>query len=338
MILLLIIIALALIFDFINGFHDAAISITTIVSTKVLTPFQAVLWAAIFNFAALFIFSNFIGRFKIADTVAHLVNHDFITLPVIISGLIAAISWNLFTWWFGIPSSSSHTLIGGFVGAALAHAGGWVVRGQPVIDYGSVIPTFLFIVLGPLIGMFVALVITILVINLFQRSNPYKAEGWFRRMQLISSALLSLGHGSNDAQKVIGIIAAALIAHGDLDTIKELPRWVPIACFSAIALGTMSGGWRIAKTIGKRITKVSPMEGFCAETAGAATLFLTQYLGIPVSTTHTITAAIIGVGSTKRMSAIRWGVTINLVWAWVLTIPVSAALAAGIYWLAGRLL
>jgi PiT family inorganic phosphate transporter len=332
MILLFTIIALALIFDYINGFHDAAISIATIVSTKVLTPFQAVLWAAIFNFAAFFVFNNFIGEFKIGNTIAHFVHRDFITLPVILSGLIAAISWNLFTWWFGIPSSSSHTLLGGFVGAALAHAGGWIVHGKNVIDYGSVIPTFLFIILAPLIGMFVALVITILIVNLFQRSNPYKAEGWFRRLQLISSALLSLGHGGNDAQKVLGIIAAALVAHGDLSTIREIPHWVPIACFSAIALGTMSGGWRIVKTMGTRITKVSPLEGVCAETAGAITLFLTQYLGIPVSTTHTITGAIVGVGATKRMSAVRWGVTINLVWAWILTIPVSALLAAAVYW------
>jgi PiT family inorganic phosphate transporter len=338
LILLLTIIALALIFDYINGFHDAALTITTIVSTKVLTPFQAVLWAAIFNFAAFFIFSNFIGQFRIGSTVAQLVHREFITLPVILSGLIAALAWNLFTWWFGIPSSSSHTLLGGFVGAALAHAGGWVVRGRAVIDYGSVIPTFLFIVLAPLIALVAALVITVLVINLFQRSNPYKAEHWFRRMQLVSSALLSLGHGSNDAQKVLGIIAAALMAHGDLETMDHLPRWVPLACFAAIALGTMSGGWRIAKTMGKRITKVSPMEGVCAETAGAITLFLTQWLGIPVSTTHTISAAIIGVGSTKRMSAVRWGVTINLLWAWILTIPVSGALAAVIYYLTSSLL
>ncbi|HEY4109953.1 inorganic phosphate transporter [Puia sp.] len=338
MILLLTIIVLALIFDYINGFHDAAIAITTVVSTKVLTPFQAVLWAAIFNFAAFFIFSNFIGEFRIAHTVAHLVNREFVTLPVIFAGLIAALAWNLFTWWFGIPSSSSHTLLGGFVGAALAHAGGWTVQGRTVIDYGSVIPTFLFIVLAPLIALLVALIITVLVINCFQRSNPYKAEGWFRRLQLVSSALLSLGHGSNDAQKVLGIIVAALIAHGDLEGIHDIPRWVPLSCFAAIALGTMSGGWRIAKTMGKRITKVSPMEGFCAETAGAITLFLTQWLGIPVSTTHTITSAIVGVGSTKRMSAVRWGVTINLLWAWILTIPVSAGLAAAIYWLTAAIL
>lgn len=333
MTLLFIIIVLALVFDYINGFHDAAISIATIVSTKVLTPFQAVLWAAIFNFAAFFIFNYFIGEFKIGTTIAHFVSRDFITLPVILSGLIAAITWNLLTWWFGIPSSSSHTLLGGFVGAALAHAGGWVVKGENVVDYGYVLPTFFFIVLAPAIGMFVALVITILIVNIFQRSNPYRAEGWFRRLQLLSSALLSLGHGGNDAQKVLGIIAAALMAHGDIQSFKELPHWVPIACFSAIALGTMSGGWRIVKTMGSRITKVSPLEGVCAETAGAVTLFLTQYLGIPVSTTHTITGAIVGVGATKRMSAVRWGVTIHLIWAWILTIPVSALLAALVYWL-----
>lgn len=333
MILLLTIIALALIFDFINGFHDAAISIATIVSTKVLTPFQAVLWAAIFNFAAFFVFNNFFGEFKISNTIVHFVHRDFITLPVIFSGLIAAIAWNLFTWWFGIPSSSSHTLLGGFLGAALAHAGGWVVHGRNVIDYGSVIPTFFFIILAPLIATIVALIITILIVNLFQRSNPYKAEGWFRRLQLLSSALLSLGHGGNDAQKVLGIIAVAMMAHGDLSTMKEIPQWTPVACFSVIALGTMSGGWRIAKSKGTRITKVSPLEGLSAEMAGALTLFLTQSLGIPVSTTHTITGSIVGVGATKRMSAVRWGVTINLVWAWILTIPVSALLAAIVYWI-----
>jgi PiT family inorganic phosphate transporter len=328
---MIVIIALALLFDYINGFHDAAISIATIVSTKVLTPFQAVLWAAIFNFAAFFIFKYFIGEFRIGNTIASFVGHDFITLPVIFSGLIAAISWNLLTWWFGIPSSSSHTLLGGFVGAALAHAGGWVVHGRTVINYATVLPSFLFIVLAPLIGMIVGFIITILIMNIFRRSNPYRAENWFRRMQLISSALLSLGHGGNDAQKVLGIIAAAMVAHGDLDTIRHIPNWVPAACFTAIALGTMSGGWRIVKTMGTRITKVSPLEGVCAETAGAITLFLAQSLGIPVSTTHTITGAIIGVGATRRLSAVRWGVTINLVWAWLLTIPVSGLLAALVY-------
>jgi PiT family inorganic phosphate transporter len=330
---LILIIILALLFDYINGFHDAAISIATIVSTKVLSPFQAVLWAAIFNFAAFFIFKYFIGEFKIGNTIANFVTRDFITLPVIFSGLIAAIAWNLLTWWFGIPSSSSHTLLGGFVGAALAHAGGWTIHGKAVINYANVFPTFFFIALAPLIGMVIAFFITVLIVNIFQKSNPYRAEKWFRRMQLLSSAMLSLGHGGNDAQKVLGIIAAALVAHGDLTSIRDLPNWVPAACFTAIALGTMSGGWRIVKTMGSRITKVSPLEGVCAETAGAITLFLTQTLGIPVSTTHTITGAIVGVGATKRLSAVRWGVTVNLVWAWILTIPVSAVLAAAIYWI-----
>ncbi len=341
---LIIIIILALFFDYINGFHDAAISIATIVSTKVLTPFQAVLWAAIFNFAAFFIFKYFIGEFRIGNTIANFVHRDFITLPVIFSGLIAAITWNLLTWWFGIPSSSSHTLLGGFVGAALAHAGGRTLHGQSVINYAHVIPTFLFIVLAPLIGMLVGLVITILIVNLFQKSNPYRAENWFRRLQLLSSALLSLGHGSNDAQKVMGIIGAAMIwyekSKGHELSFRQFidsNMWVPVASFSAIALGTMSGGWKIVKTMGTRITKVTPLEGVAAETAGALTLFLSDKLGVPVSTTHTITGSIIGVGATKRLSAVRWGVTINLLWAWILTIPVSALLAAIVYFIVSLL-
>ena len=336
--LLLIIIVLALLFNYINGFHDAPFTIATIVSTKVLTPFQAVLWAAIFNFAALFLFRHLVGEFRVADTVSNFVVRRFITLPVLLSGLIAAITWNLLTWWIGIPSSSSHTLLGGFAGAALAHAGGWAVQGSEVINYSKVVPTFLFIALAPLIGLVVALIIMILIVNLFRRSNPYRTDSWFRRLQLLSSALLSLGHGGNDAQMVLGIIAAAFMAHGDLSGIGGHPQWVAPACFSAIALGTLSGGWRVAKTMGTRVTKVSPVEGVCAETAGAVTLFLTQSLGIPVSTTHTITGAIIGVGATKHMAAVRWGVTINLVWAWVLTIPISALLAAGIYGLLNPIL
>jgi PiT family inorganic phosphate transporter len=333
MIFLVVIIVLALIFDYINGFHDAANSIATIVSTKVLTPFQAVLWAAIFNFGAFFISKYIIGEFRIGNAIANSVNTQFITLPVIFSGLIAAIAWNLLTWWSGIPSSSSHALLGGFMGAALAHAGGWGAHGKDVINYAKVIPAFSFIILAPLIGMIVAFLISITVINLFKRSNPYKADNLFRRFQLISSALLSLGHGGNDAQKVLGIIAAAMVASGNLDNIRHVPNWVPFACFTSIALGTLSGGWRIVKTMGTRITKVTPLEGFCAETAGALTLFLTEKLGIPVSTTHTITGAIIGVGATKRLSAVRWGVTINLLWAWILTIPVSALLAALVYFI-----
>jgi len=224
-------------------------------------------------------------------------------------------------------------LLGGFMGAAVAHAGGFSMHGHEVINYAKVLPTFSFIILAPLIGMVAAFVITVIVINLFRKSNPYKAESWFRRLQLVSSAMLSLGHGGNDAQKVLGIIGAAMVAAGKLDDIKHVPNWVPFACFTAIAIGTMSGGWRIVKTMGTRITKVTPMEGFCAETAGALTLFLTEKLGIPVSTTHTITGAIIGVGATKRLSAVRWGVTINLLWAWILTIPVSAILAAIVYFI-----
>jgi PiT family inorganic phosphate transporter len=337
---LVIIIILALIFDYINGFHDAANSIATIVSTKVLTPFQAVLWAAVFNFAAFFIARYVIGEFKIGNTIASSVNKDFINLEVIFSGLIAAICWNLLTWWFGIPSSSSHTLLGGFMGAALAHAGTLSRNGVAVINYAKVVPTFLFIFLAPLIGMVIGFFITILIINICRRANPYRADNWFRRLQLVSSGLLSLGHGSNDAQKVMGIIGAAMIWY-EKSQGRELTfthfidanMWVPLASFSAIALGTMSGGWKIVKTMGTRITKVTPLEGVAAETAGALTLFLSDKLGIPVSTTHTITGSIIGVGATRRLSAVRWGVTINLLWAWILTIPVSALLAAIVYFI-----
>jgi inorganic phosphate transporter, PiT family len=337
---LVIIIILALIFDYINGFHDAANSIATIVSTKVLTPFQAVLWAAVFNFAAFFIARYVIGEFKIGNTIASSVNKDFINLEVIFSGLIAAICWNLLTWWFGIPSSSSHTLLGGFMGAALAHAGALSKNGIAVINYAKVIPTFLFIFLAPLIGMFIAFFISIMIINICRRANPYRADNWFRRLQLVSSGLLSLGHGSNDAQKVMGIIGAAMIwyekSKGHELTFTHFideNMWVPLASFSAIALGTMSGGWKIVRTMGTRITKVTPLEGVSAETAGALTLFLSDKLGIPVSTTHTITGSIIGVGATRRLSAVRWGVTINLLWAWILTIPVSALLAAIVYFI-----
>jgi PiT family inorganic phosphate transporter len=345
--LLVIIIVLALIFDYINGFHDAANSIATIVSTKVLTPFQAVLWAAVFNFAAFFISKYVYGEFKIGNTIANSVHTDFITLEVILAGIIAAITWNLVTWWFGIPSSSSHTLLGGFLGAAIAHAHGFSKNGIDVMNYAKVIPSFLFIFLAPFIGMFIAFFITLLVVHLFKRTNPYKAESWFKRLQLISSAALSLAHGGNDAQKVMGIIGAAMIYyHVDIlhdpvyvqlassERFKYFVdhySWVPFTSFVAIGLGTMSGGWKIVKTMGTRITKVTPLEGACAETSGAITLYIAEHLGIPVSTTHTITGSIIGVGATKRLSAVRWGVTINLLWAWILTIPVSAGMAALMY-------
>ena len=347
--LLIIIIILALVFDYINGFHDAANSIATIVSTKVLTPFQAVVWAAVFNFAAYFISRYLIGEFKIGNTISKTVVEDFITLHVIFAGLVAAISWNLLTWWFGIPSSSSHTLIGGFMGAAVANAGGFTgENGEAVINYAKVIPTFMFIFLAPLIGMIIAWLITLFILWTWRKVSPRKADYWFKKLQLVSSALFSLGHGGNDAQKVMGIIGAAVIFYEiqlgnpeyvSLDASHRFSHfvedwwWVPFTSFLAIGLGTLSGGWKIVKTMGTRITKVTPLEGVSAETAGALTLYLTEHLGIPVSTTHTITGAIIGVGATKRLSAVRWGVTINLLWAWILTIPVSALLAALVFYL-----
>lgn len=342
--LLIVIIVLALIFDYINGFHDAANSIATVVSTKVLTPFQAVVWAAFFNFLAYWIF-----HLNVADTVAKTADTMNINLVVILAGVIAAICWNLLTWWFGIPSSSSHTLIGGFAGAAIAHGG------LSVVNMGVIGKVAAFIVLAPIIGMIMAYIITVIIINICRHAIPSKAEWWFKKLQLVSSALFSLGHGGNDAQKVMGIIAAAIIvylkdANLSVDTmsvwlhvdytvlngkvkINHIPEWVPIACYTSIAAGTMSGGWKIVKTMGTKITKVTPLEGVAAETAGAITLFMTEYFRIPVSTTHTITGAIIGVGLSKRVSAVRWGVTISLMWAWVLTIPVSAALAATLYFL-----
>lgn len=472
---IIIIIALALVFDFINGFHDAANSIATVVSTKVLTPFQAVIWAAIFNFAAFFIFKDH----GVADTVSKTVNSKVIDknimMVVVFSGLIAAIAWNLLTWWFGIPSSSSHTLIGGFAGAGIAASGIDAVNTEVVIRTAS------FIFLAPLVGMLMAFIIslwflfsfrkdvlprivsvvfiigillllksfvttsrtdtsgmktttkdglfqisdipnnsaaqrmgfkkgdTLLLANhqsitskknldeVFEKAeehsnitytvvrsgdtvtkttpymtnyssrfsqiflfgenfkwfllafillimavftfwlntlNAHLSNIWFKRLQLVSSAAFSIGHGGNDAQKVMGIITAALIANGTIHSFEQMPTWVPLACYTAIGLGTMSGGWKIVKTMGTRITKVTPFEGVAAETAGAITLFVTEYLKIPVSTTHTITGSIMGVGATKRLSAVRWGVTINLLWAWILTIPVSALLAMGVFYVA----
>ncbi|MBS5110104.1 MAG: inorganic phosphate transporter [Phocaeicola vulgatus] len=314
--LLVIIITLALIFDYINGFHDAANSIATIVSTKVLTPFQAVIWAAFFNFVAFFIAKCIIGGFGIANTVSKTVVEQYISLPIILSGVIAAIVWNLFTWWKGIPSSSSHTLIGGFAGAAI------MAHGFDAIQLNIILKIAVFIFLAPFIGMVVAFGFTLLVLHICRRAHPNTAEMWFKKLQLVSSALFSIGHGLNDSQKVVGM---------GINSINDLPDWVAFSCFTAISLGTMSGGWKIVKTMGTKITKVTPLEGVVAETAGAFTLYLTEYLKIPVSTTHTITGAIIGVGATKRLSAVRWGITRSLMTAWVLTIPVSGILAAVIY-------
>ena len=325
MILLVIVVALAIVFDFINGFHDAANSISTIVSSRVLTPFQAVLWAASFNFIAYFIAKHIIGEFGIANTVSKVVLEQFISLPVILSGLIAAISWNLLTWWLGIPSSSSHTLIGGFAGAAICAGGFQSIQSSVIIKIAS------FIILAPLIGLITSAIITIAVLWIFKNVKPHKADFMFRKLQLVSSGLFSIGHGLNDSQKVMGIIATAMIAAGMIDSVNSIPEWVPLTCFGAIGLGTMMGGWRIVKTMGTKITKVTSLEGVCAETAGALTLYLTEILKIPVSTTHTIAGAIMGVGAVKRLTAVRWGVTINLLWAWILTIPVSALLAALIY-------
>ncbi|HKG06027.1 MAG TPA: inorganic phosphate transporter [Pedobacter sp.] len=325
--LLIVVIVLAIAFDYINGFHDAANSIATIVSTKVLSPFQAVLWAALFNFAAYFYFTDH----KVANTIAKTVVENFITLEVILSGLLAAIMWNLFTWWFGIPSSSSHTLIGGFAGAGMAKAVAVGANVMSAINIAPIVKVVAFIVLAPVIGMVISVIISIIILHIFKHARPSVAEKWFKRLQLISSAALSFTHGGNDAQKVMGIIYVAMVAANVLKTGDAMPEWVPISCYAAIALGTMSGGWKIVKTMGSKITKVNAFEGVAAESAGAVTLGITEHFGIPVSTTHTITGSIVGVGLLKRVSAVRWGVTVSLLWAWVLTIPVSATLAALVY-------
>ena len=438
--LLIVIIVLALIFDYINGFHDAANAIATVVATKVLSPFQAVVWAAFFNFLAYWVFG-----FGVADTVAKTAHTMDINLVVILAGVIAAICWNLLTWWLGIPSSSSHTLIGGFAGAALAHAiamhgfGGYVTADgttehwYDIVSWykagkdgglpSGVIIVIAFIVLAPLVGAFASYMISIWLLSastkkvlpkvftialmlgtilfVYEQMVPFdkiekprfdshfwsvvfeshnikwflvafiilsistfaltfsslslhKADAVLKKMQLLSSAAFSLGHGGNDSQKVMGIIAAAvavyihtsgqtqesmdawlnvILPNDDLGVKGAMPAWIPLACYSAIAAGTLSGGWKIVKTMGSKITKVTSFEGVAAETAGALTLYFTEHLKIPVSTTHTITGSIIGVGLTKRISAVRWGVTVSLLWAWVLTIPVSALLAAVFYYI-----
>lgn len=338
MILLFIIIALALIFDFINGFHDAANSVATVVFTKVLSPIQAVLWAAFFNFVAFFIAKYLIGEFGIADTISKTVMPQFITQQVILAGLIAAIAWNLFTWYFGIPSSSSHTLIGGFAGAAIA------ASGFQSIHLGVITLIAIFIFAAPIIGLITGLLISSLTLHIARKAKPHRADKWFKRLQLLSSALLSIGHGLNDSQKVMGIIVASLIVFnaqytGDiphwlqLTDIHDIHDWVPFACFTAIALGTSAGGWKIIKTIGNKITKITPVEGFASQTAASITLFISEICKVPVSTTHVVSGSIMGVGAIKRLSAVRWGVSINLVWAWLLTIPVSAILGMASYYI-----
>ncbi|RKS93815.1 PiT family inorganic phosphate transporter [Flavobacterium limicola] len=417
--LLIVIIVLALIFDYINGFHDAANAIATVVATKVLSPFQAVVWAAFFNFLAYWVFG-----FGVADTVAKTANTMDINLVVILAGVIAAIIWNLFTWWQGIPSSSSHTLIGGFAGAAIAHAGfgvvSWYKAGKDGGMPSGVLIIVAFIILAPLLGALISYLMSIWLLNaskksiypkiftaslmvltvwfvesqmiyydqiekprfdshfwsvafeahnikwflvafivlsistfclIFSSLNLNQATAWLKKMQLLSSAAFSLGHGGNDSQKVMGIIAAAVAVYINTSGVAQeslpawldvvlpndegafkMPAWIPLACYSAIAAGTLSGGWKIVKTMGSKITKVTSFEGVAAETAGALTLYFTEHFKVPVSTTHTITGSIIGVGLTKRVSAVRWGMTVSLLWAWVLTIPISAILAAIIYY------
>ncbi len=323
MVILIIVIGLALCFDVINGFHDAANSIATVVSTKVLTPFQAVVWAAFFNFIAYKVFG-----LHVANTVGKgIVHPEIVTLQVLIAALSASIIWNLITWWKGIPSSSSHTLMGGFVGAAIAHAGFYV------IFYAEVLKIIAFIVLAPAIGMVVSIIISITLLNIFKGFPNRKVDKTFRRLQLLSAAAYSLGHGANDAQKVMGIIYVALIAAGKLTALDSIPEWVVLSCQLSMAIGTLMGGWRIVRTMGTRITHLRPFEGFSAETGGALTLFGTSLLGIPVSTTHTITGAIIGAGVTKRLTAVRWGVTTDIVIAWIITIPITSLLAAFLYFL-----
>jgi PiT family inorganic phosphate transporter len=312
-----VIILVALTFDFLNGFHDAANSIATVVSTRVLSPKKAVMWAAFFNFVAAFVMGT-----AVAKTMGKgMIDLSVVSNEVILAGLIGAITWNLFTWYYGLPVSSSHALIGGYAGAAVAKAG------PTAILISGWTKTLIFIVMAPLMGMFVGFLLMVAVSWIFRRWQPFKLDQVFRRLQLVSAGLYSLGHGGNDAQKTMGIITGLLVSGGYLKTF-DVPLWVILISHAAIALGTMFGGWRIVKTMGTKITKLQPMGGFCAETSGAITLFVATHLGIPVSTTHTITGAIIGVGATRRISAVKWGVAGRIVWAWILTIPLSAAVSA----------
>ncbi|MFG6457088.1 inorganic phosphate transporter [Roseateles sp. BYS96W] len=317
-------VVLALLFDFMNGFHDAANSIATVVSTGVLKPQQAVLFAAFFNVVAIMIF-----QLKVAATVGKgIVEPGIVDHHVVFGALMGAIAWNLITWWWGIPSSSSHALIGGIVGAVMAKAGPDALVGAGIWK------TVAFIVVSPLLGYMLGSLMMVLVAWVCRNTSPLRVDRWFRRLQLVSAGLYSLGHGGNDAQKTIGLIWMLLIAAGMVSVgDKAPPNWVIFACYIAIGLGTMFGGWRIVQTMGQRITKLKPVGGFCAETGGAITLFVATALGVPVSTTHTITGAIVGVGSVQRASAVRWGVAGNIVWAWIFTIPAAALVAALCYWI-----
>jgi PiT family inorganic phosphate transporter len=314
----------ALAFDFMNGFHDAANSIATVVSTRVLKPYQAVLMAATFNFVALFIF-----HLSVATTVGKgIIDQGIVDHYVVLGALVGAIGWNLITWWYGIPSSSSHALIGGLVGAGVAKAGSWALIPSGILK------TVAFIFISPFAGFVVGSLLLFCISWIFRRSTPSRVDRLFRRLQLVSSSLYSLGHGGNDAQKTVGIIWMLLIAAGYVGSSDPCPAWVVIACYTTIGFGTLFGGWRIVKTMGQRITKIRPVGGFCAELSGSMALFLATALGIPVSTTHTITGSIVGVGSTQTVSAVRWGIAGNIVWAWVLTIPCSAFMAAIAWWIA----
>ena len=320
-------VAVALAFDFMNGFHDAANSIATVVSTHVLKPYQAVVLAAFFNFAAFFVF-----HLSVAATIGKgIVDQSIVDQYVVFGALIGAIAWNLITWWYGIPSSSSHALIGGLVGAAVAKAG------TGALIAPGLLKTIAFIFVAPVLGMVFGALLMLAVAWIFVRTTPSRVDRWFRRLQLVSASLYSLGHGGNDAQKTAGVIWMLLIASGYLGAKDPLPAWVLVSCYVMIGLGTAFGGWRIVKTMGQRITKLRPVGGFCAETGGAAMLFLATNLGIQVSTTHTITGAIVGVGTAQNVSAVRWGIAGDLLWAWVLTIPCSAFMAA-LAWALGRAL
>jgi len=324
----IVLIAVALVFDFMNGFHDAANSIATVVSTGVLKPHQAVIFAAAFNFVALFVF-----QLKVATTVGRgIVDQGIVDHYLVFGALTGAIAWNLITWYYGIPSSSSHALIGGLVGAGVAKAGTWALLPAGILK------TVAFIFISPFVGFVFGSMLMVAVAWIFVRATPSRVDRWFRRAQLVSAALYSLGHGGNDAQKTAGIIWMLLIAAGLLGAKDPIPYWIVTLCYVTIALGTAFGGWRIVKTMGQRITKLKPVGGFCAETGGAAMLFIATGLGIPVSTTHTITGAIVGVGSAQSVSAVRWGIAGNIVWAWVLTIPCSAFIAGLAWWLADAVL
>lgn len=337
LLLLIFTVLVALTFDFINGFHDAANSIATVVSTRVLSPKLAVLWAAFFNFVAAFIFGT-----AVAKTIGKgMIQLDIVTQYVVIAGLLGAIVWDLLTWWWGLPTSSSHALIGGYAGAAIARAAlfhGWHNAFKVIIVSGWT-KTVAFILIAPVMGLVLGFILMVIVYWIFRKNSPRQVDTWFRKLQLLSAAAYSLGHGGNDAQKTMGIIAGALYAAGVMSKADITASWgiyhwpIILSAHAAIALGTYFGGWKIVHTMGSKITKLKPVGGFCAETAGAITLGLTAKFGIPVSTTHTITGAIVGVGTTHRLSAVRWGVATRIVWAWVLTIPASAIVAAGTWWL-----